>query len=38
MIYVNITKFLLISQLKEDHSMIETRHLKSVVIFSQTIL
>ena len=38
MIYVNITKFLLISQLKKDHSMIETRHLKSVVIFRQTIL
>ena len=29
---------LLISQLEKDHSMIETRHLKNVVIFFQTIL
>ena len=37
-IYVNITSFVLISQLEKDHSMIETRRLKNVVIFFQTIL
>ena len=33
---INITKFLLIVSLEKDHSMIETRHLKNVVIFIQT--
>ena len=37
MIYINITSFDLISYLEKDHSMIETRGLKSVVIFFQTI-
>ena len=37
MIYININKFVLISELEKD-SMIETRCLKSVVIFIQTIL
>ena len=37
-IYKNITRFLLISQLEKDHSMIEMRRLKNVVIFFQTIL
>ena len=31
-IYINITSFVLISQLEKDHSMIEMRHLKNVVI------
>ena len=38
MIYINITNFVLISQLEKDHSMIETRCLKNDVIFFQTIL
>ena len=38
MIYINITYFILISELKKNQSMIETRHLKNVVIFFQTIL
>ena len=38
MIYINITNFVLISELEKDHSMIETRRLKNVVIFIQTIL
>ena len=37
MTYINITKFVLINKL-EKHSMIETRRLKNVVIFIQTIL
>ena len=37
MIYINITSFPLMSQLEKDHSMIETRRLKNVVIFLQTI-
>ena len=36
--YINITKFVIINQLEKDHSMIEMRHLKNVVIFTQTIL
>ena len=36
MIYINITDFALISYLEKDHSMIETRCLKNVVIFIQT--
>ena len=36
MIYINITNFVLISSLVKNHSMIETRRLKSVVFF-QTI-
>ena len=31
MIYINITNFVLISQLEKDHSMIEMRRLKNVV-------
>ena len=37
MTYINITKFVLISQLEKDHSIIERSHLKNV-IFIQTIL
>ena len=33
-----MTNFVLISQLERDHSIIETCHLKNVVIFIQTIL
>ena len=36
MIYINITSFVPISELEKDHSMIETRPLKNVVIFLQT--
>ena len=32
MIYIHITKFVLINHLEKDHSMIETRRLKYVVI------
>ena len=35
MIYINITDSVLISKLEKDHSMIETRRLKNVVIFIQ---
>ena len=38
MTYLNITKFVLINQIEKDHSMIETRRLKIVVIFVQIIL
>ena len=38
MIYTNIINFVLISLLEKDHSMIETRRLKNVVVFFQTIL
>ena len=38
MTYINITKFVLINQLEKDHSMIETRCLKNIVIFIQTIV
>ena len=38
MTYINITKFVLINQLEKDHSMIETRRLKNIVIFIQTIV
>ena len=38
MTYLNIAKFVLINQIEKDHSMIETRRLKIVVIFIQTIL
>ena len=35
MTYINITEFVLTNQLEKDHSMIETRRLKSVEIFIQ---
>ena len=35
--YINITSFVLINQLENDHSMIETRHLKYGLIFFQNI-
>ena len=35
---INVAEFVLISQLEKDHSMIEKRRLKNVVIFVQTIL
>ena len=35
MSYINITNFVLISQLENDHSMIETCPLKNVAIFIQ---
>ena len=38
MIYINIIDFVLISSLEKDHSIIETRCLKNVVIFLQTII
>ena len=38
MTYINITKFVPINYLEKDDSMIETRRLKNVVIFIQTIL
>ena len=38
MTYINITKFVLINQLEKDHSMIEMRCLKNIVIFIQTIV
>ena len=38
MIYMNITNFVLISQLEKYHSMMEKHRLKNVVIFFQTIL
>ena len=34
---INVAEFVLISELEKDHSMIETRRLKNVVIFIQTI-
>ena len=34
---INVVEFVLISLLEKDHSMIETRRLKNVVIFIQTI-
>ena len=37
MIHINITSFVLISQLEKVHSVIETRFLKNVVIFFQII-
>ena len=37
-IYISITNFVIISYLKKDKSMIETRRLKNVVIFLETIL
>ena len=38
MAYISMTKFVLINLLEKDHSMIETRRLKKVAIFIQTIL
>ena len=38
MTYINITKFILINKLEKDHSMIEMRCLKFIVIFIQMIL
>ena len=38
MIYMNITNFVLISQLEKDQSMTERRRLKNVVIFIEIIL
>ena len=35
---INVAVFVLISYHEKDHSMIETRRLKNVVIFVQTIL
>ena len=35
---INVVEFVLISSLEKDHSMIETRYLKNVVIFIQKIL
>ena len=34
---INVAEFVLISQLEKDHSMIEKRRLKNVVIFIQTL-
>ena len=38
MTYINIIKIVLINELEKDHSMIDTRLLKNVVIFIQTVL
>ena len=38
MIYINITKLYNINSIEKDHSMIETRRLKNIVIFIQTTL
>ena len=38
MIYINVTNFVLITEVEKDRSMIETTHLKNVAIFIQTIL
>ena len=38
MTYINIAKFVLINQLEKDHSTIEARRFKNVVVFIQTIL
>ena len=38
MTYINITKFVLINQLEEDHCMIETCRLEDILNFSQIIL
>ena len=35
---INVAESVLISYLQKDHSMVETRRLKNVVIFIQTIL
>ena len=35
--YINITNFVLMSQLEKDHSMIETCCLENVVTFFQTL-
>ena len=37
MIYIDITEFVLLSSLEKDHNMIETRRLKNVGIFIQTL-
>ena len=37
MIYINVTSFVLISQPKKDHSMIETHRLKILLFFSKHI-
>ena len=38
MTYINVSKFVLINELEKDHSIIETRRLKNVLIFIQTII
>ena len=38
MTHINITKFVPINYLKKDHSMIEKRRLKNVIIFIQTLV
>ena len=35
MIYINITNFVLISELEKDHSMLETHCVQNVAIFFQ---
>ena len=35
---INAAEFVLISELEKYHSMLETRRLKNIVIFIQTIL
>ena len=36
MIYINITNFVLISELEKDHSMLETHCVQNVAIFFKT--
>ena len=38
MIYINITKFVLIKKKKKYHSMIETRRLKNFAVFNLKII
>ena len=38
MIYINITNFVLISELEKDYNVTETSRLKNVVIFCQKIV
>ena len=38
MSYINITNFVLISELEKDHSMIKTHCLKNVIFFQTIIL
>ena len=38
MVHINMANFVLISQLEKDHSMIQKRRLKNVVIYIQKLL
>ena len=36
--YINIAKFVVNIELEKDHGMVQTRRLKNIVIFIETIL